>query len=57
MYREMTYHANAYKIVVFLGSDPYEEGSWANRLYHVDFEKNQNFKTYARRVIGNFLLY
>ena len=56
MLRELRYHESAYFISVnLLGSDPEVEGSLAYRLKHVDYESEQTFETYLRRVIGNLL--
>ena len=55
MLREMEYHETGYRIAVFFGSDPKKEKSLADRLEHVDFEKEQNFITYFRRFYGNLL--
>ena len=55
MLRELNYHEDAYPIVVFFGSDPNVDNSWADRLEHVDFEKEQTFTTYLRRFLGNMI--
>ena len=55
MLREIEYHETGYRIAVFFGSDPNKEDSLADRLEHVNFEKEQTFKTYFRRFFGNLL--
>ena len=52
MLREISYHNNVYSFLSFLGL---EECDWAESAKLVEFESNQNFKTYARRAIGNLL--
>ena len=53
MLRELRYHEKLLPVVEFFGSDRSEDGSLAYRLNHVDFEPEQTFETYFRRIIGN----
>ena len=53
MLREITYHDSMFELMIFLGKNPNEKGTLAYQANHVDFEKEQTFKTYFRRFIGN----
>ena len=55
MLRELDYHEDMCKILVFFEADVTQKGSLAYRLNHVDFEEKQDFITYARRFIGNLI--
>ena len=53
MLRELIYHEKGYRIAVFLGFDPNEKDSLANRLKYVNYEEEQNFISYFFRIVGN----
>ena len=57
MLREFEYHDRGYELVILLGSDPNEKGSFANRFKYVNFEENPNWQTLVYRYIGNLMFW
>ena len=54
MMREIVYHDRAYRLLDFVNM---EKTSFAARLKHVDFEVEQDFTTYVRRMFGNLMFW
>ena len=54
MMREIVYHDRGYRFLDFFG---WENTSVGKRLKYVNFEPDQNFKTYARRFVGNLMFW
>lgn len=55
MLREFEYHDGAYDFFTSIGQDENEQGTYAQRAKHVNFEEKQVFKTYFLRIVGNWL--
>ena len=54
MMREIVYHDRAYRLLDLIGL---ENTSVGERLRYVSFEQDQNFTTYARRLVGNIMFW
>ena len=54
MMREIVYHDRGYRFLDFFG---WENTSVGEQFKYVDFEPDQNFKTYARRFVGNLMFW
>ena len=50
MMREIVYHDRGYRLFEWLGLEQTDEGQ---QFKYVDYEPEQNFRTYYRRLIGN----
>ena len=54
MMREIVYHDRAYRLLEFVNM---EKTSFATRLKYVNFETEQDFTTYVRRMFGNLMFW
>ena len=54
MMREIVYHDLGYRLFEWLGLEQTEEGQ---QFKYVDYEPEQNFRTYYRRLIGNCFMW